>query len=350
MKSLMKSLQCTIVAVAATMLSAGVATATPDIRYPVDRVITNNVFSTVAIGPTRFQVENYFTVISEGTLPAHLTHVPGPGLLTMVYDTSLGAYPGNIVSNGFTRNVPSGDSFDATVTVTDFFANGDGTWTEKGFVTPIGGTGSLAGMGGHVPYASIITYSNFEGTAGTSRSTFINGYYSLPVTESSAPPGASQENPILPNDEQRLDGGGFRIVASSGVWVDPPTANGYRYTMLSDAVTFDGITLPTGFGNMTVSTDACGTLGSFQGGAHVAFCAADSREVAVTDIVPTFDSEDLTAFPVKLAFRNGDVAEFTAVPIPVPEPGTWAMIGLGLAVLAFGVRERRGARSMAHAV
>lgn len=338
----MKSLLYSLTAATATMLGSS-ALSSSEIIYPVDRVITENVFSTVAIGPTVFRVENYYTVVSEGTLPLHLTHVPSTNLLTIVYDTSLGAYPNNILSNGFSRSAPSGDSIEGNVTVTDFFDNGNGTWTEKGFVTPIGGTGSLVGIGGHVPYTTIITYSNEQGTAGTSRSTFTNGYYSLPVTETSMPPGSSQAVPILPNPEQRLEGGGFRIVASSGVWIDPPTANGYRYTMLSDSVTFDSITLPTGFGAMTVATDACGTLGSFQGGDQVAFCAADSREVAVTEIVPTFDSEDLTAFPVKLTFRNGNAAEFTAVPIPIPEPGTWATLCVGLGVLAWGARRGRGA-------
>jgi hypothetical protein len=155
--------------------------------------------------------------------------------------------------------------------------------------------------------------------------------------------GLTQENPFLPT--RRIDNGWLIEDMPSGLWGDPPMTPGFRYTMTSDSLFSSILDFPVGIDSDNRFTVSVGdqTLGAFGPGQSVDFQAllgAAVSEFTISDIDPLVDSEDPTAFPLRLAFTT-PTASFRMDPLSepqgVPEPGL--LLGVG-AVAAFSLRIR----------
>ncbi|MEB3827006.1 hypothetical protein [Phormidium sp. CCY1219] len=148
--------------------------------------------------------------------------------------------------------------------------------------------------------------------------------------------GWTQDNPVMPTVTE--PGTWIFDDVPSGRWVDPPTAYGFRYTMLEDSLFTDILDFPIAIDDDNLFTISVGDtiLGEFSPGESVNFVSLLGHgvsEFAITDINPLVDPEDPSAFPLKIAF-NTEQADFKmeAIPAPtsVPEGST------SIALLAFG--------------
>lgn len=146
----------------------------------------------------------------------------------------------------------------------------------------------------------------------------INGRRIL-LALSGISPGASQNTPVLPNGMQA---GAFSFVGVvTGAWVDPPTTEGYRYTMTSDSLFTKIEDFPTGFPNNFTVSVGDRVLGEFGPGDTVDFSdfpGGGVEEFTITGITPFLDPDNPMAFPVKLAF-NTETADFMMKPLENPE-------------------------------
>lgn len=143
-----------------------------------------------------------------------------------------------------------------------------------------------------------------------------------------AGPGSSQSNPILPAITP-VPGDPWIFDGPSGNWFDPPVTSAFDFEMLGDSLFTSIAELPSGFdGPFTVSVGGI-VLGSFLGGSSVVFADFENElgnllidgqgvlSFRISDIDPTVDLEDPTAFPVKLGFSTL-YASFSMTPIPEP--------------------------------
>lgn len=132
-------------------------------------------------------------------------------------------------------------------------------------------------------------------------------------------PGSSENNPVLPDG---MEDGAFSFVGVvTGAWVDPPVAEGFRYTMNSDSLFTEIQDFPTGFPNpFTVSVNGQ-ELGEFGPGDSVDFTqfpGGGVKEFTITGLTPLVDPENPIAFPLKVGFDT-ETADFTMGAILDPE-------------------------------
>lgn len=132
-------------------------------------------------------------------------------------------------------------------------------------------------------------------------------------------PGSSENNPVLPGG---MEDGSFSFVGVvTGAWVDPPVAEGFRYTMNSDSLFTEIQDFPTGFPNpFTVSVNGQ-ELGEFGPGDSVDFTqfpGGGVKEFTITGLTPLVDPENPVAFPLKVGFDT-ETADFTMGAILDPE-------------------------------
>ena len=162
-------------------------------------------------------------------------------------------------------------------------------------------------------------------------------------------PGDTQDNPILPNEigeggEYTFDG------VPSGTWIDPPVADGFEYTLLTEGETFTSISgFPEGFlDGFNVSVDG-ELLGTFDAGDTYTF--GDGVTSFVLDgINPDVLVGDPDAFPLRLTY-SADFVDLMMRPVGVTNtdaPGnvipTPAALPAGLMLmLALANRRRRAA-------
>ena len=163
-------------------------------------------------------------------------------------------------------------------------------------------------------------------------------------------PGSSQDNPILPFE---VEAGVFRFFdVERGVWVDPPLAFGFEYTMTSGSLFTEILDFPIGIDADDLFTVTVGdtVLGEFGTGDSVDFTALLGGGVSsfkVTGIDPLVDGSDPTAFPLRLDFNTPTASfEMVALTAPVastPEPSV--LIGLGVLVLGGRILLQRRSRN-----
>ena len=117
--------------------------------------------------------------------------------------------------------------------------------------------------------------------------------------------GSTQNNPILPDIQRPGDFTFIRVVG--GRWVDPPLAEGYAYSILSDSLFTAILDFPTGFSApFTVSVDGA-VIGSYSPGESVDFTGFPDGGVpsfTVTGISPAVDPNDPAAFPLQVDFNT----------------------------------------------
>ncbi|MCT7983542.1 hypothetical protein NG796_09555 [Laspinema sp. A4] len=132
-------------------------------------------------------------------------------------------------------------------------------------------------------------------------------------------PGSSENNPVLPGG---MEDGAFSFVGVvTGAWVDPPVAEGFRYTTTSDSLFTEIQDFPTGFPTpFTVSVNGQ-ELGEFGPGDSVDFTqfpGGGVKEFTITGLTPLVDPENPIAFPLKVGFDT-ETADFTMAAILDPE-------------------------------
>lgn len=184
----------------------------------------------------------------------------------------------------------------------------------------------------------------------------------VPDGASGSAPGASPSNPLLPVGGQGAGGqftfGVFDVTpegpgAATFLFVDPVVAVGYEYEV-SGGPSFLEVLLPTlgdpdGYG---IEIDDNGTwvlAGTVSDGGSFVFGTGVQRfRVMGIDPALGLDPENPVAFVTGLKFDGPGPVELrmTAVTVAVPEPGTYATMVLGLALLGAG-RARRMCRAPA---
>jgi hypothetical protein len=131
--------------------------------------------------------------------------------------------------------------------------------------------------------------------------------------------------------------------AESGLWVDPPLTDGYRYTMTGSSVFTSILDFPMGFDDtfeVYVGTSFLGNFGPGDSVDFTSFAGGGVSEFLVRGINPLVDVENPAGFPLRLAY-NTPTADFvmTADPSsmssgPVPERA--ALITWGLLIIVTG--------------
>ncbi len=167
--------------------------------------------------------------------------------------------------------------------------------------------------------------------------------------------GTTQTNPILPNF---IGNGMFSFTnVRSGLWFDPPTAYGFRYSMTDGSLFTDILNFPTGFN--TPFTVAVGDtiVGDFSAGESVNFKNyspllgdllignAGVSEFSVLGL--NVDPANPEVFPIQLEFDT-ETASFDQMAIfeppteaeDVPEPSTLLGSIFGFTAMAGALRRR----------
>ena len=118
--------------------------------------------------------------------------------------------------------------------------------------------------------------------------------------------GETQENPFLPDIVSDSGEWWFDRVPT-GQWYDPPTTFGFGYEMTSGSLFTSVLDFPTGFDSPFTVSVGDRDLGQFLPGQSVNFIDILGEGVShftVTGISPTIDTEDPTAFPLKMDFST----------------------------------------------
>ena len=150
-------------------------------------------------------------------------------------------------------------------------------------------------------------------------------------------PGICQTAPILPG---QVNGPVWTFInPQSGRWFDPPTAVSFDIQVFGDIAAITRIVAPTGFDNLIIAVAGSPVNTDFdQGESHVFAPTVSKFNISGFNV----DMANPAAFPLFMEFE-GTVTSmtWTAELAPVPEPGTYAMMVLGLAgVLAAAGRAR----------
>jgi hypothetical protein len=134
----------------------------------------------------------------------------------------------------------------------------------------------------------------------------------------------------------------------SGLWYDPPHADGFQYA-LEGGATFTSVKAPPAsfnFGNLDVFVPGPGIVGTALPGVEFNLVPFNTHVFSLLGIDPPVDVADPTAFPTFLDW-TGTATKLTMTALlvrtPVPEPGTLAFLVLGAGVTVGSRRFRKRA-------
>lgn len=176
------------------------------------------------------------------------------------------------------------------------------------------------------------------------------GLWTFAVRNGALPDGATPSNPLLPVVTE--DGWQFTFNIEEGqrIFIDPEVAVGYDY-IVDSGPNIASILLPdVGDGAYELwlwnGTEWVNTGETLSAGTPFAFATGQQRvRILGIEIDAGLDPADTQAFVTGLTFDGTGAVSMRQLPITaaVPEPGTWAMLGAGLAILVFAGKRRRHA-------
>ncbi len=237
---------------------------------------------------------------------------------------------------------PGSSAFGLVASISPFVPEGELGWHRESIPLEAGGDYSLR----------IVSTASFLGYGDPEDPFFIPGLESathfLAVDRVVLNSLSSSAEPLLPTTVLPGDNGGAPLFvfqdALSGQWFDPPTASGFHYKMTSGDLFTAIAEFPSGFSNPFVVSVDGQTIGSYQTGEQVDFSSFPGGGVAefsITGLEPLVDSDDVSAFPLRLTFSARE-ADFTMQAIAaVPEPSSLGLAGLALASLAWWASQKR---------
>jgi hypothetical protein len=174
------------------------------------------------------------------------------------------------------------------------------------------------------------------------------GLWTFAVRNGALPDGATASNPLMPVVTEAGWVFEFGVEPGQRVFVDPDVAIGYDF-IVDGGPNIASILLPmVGDGSYDLwlwnGTDWVQSGDVLTAGVEYAFLTGQQRvRILGIEIEANVDPTNPTAFVTGLTFdAAGQVSlRQVAVTVAVPEPETWAMLGLGLVVLAAGTARSR---------
>jgi len=174
------------------------------------------------------------------------------------------------------------------------------------------------------------------------------GLWTFAVRNGSLPDGSTPSNPLLPVVTE--DGWSFQFNIDSGqrIFIDPLVAVGYDY-IVDSGPAITSILLPSVGDNVFElwlwnGTEWVNSGEVLQAGVEHLFATGQMRvRILGIEVDANLDPENTSAFVTGLTFDGAGVVSMRQVPITaaVPEPETWAMLGLGLLVVGHASRRMR---------
>jgi hypothetical protein len=174
------------------------------------------------------------------------------------------------------------------------------------------------------------------------------GLWTFAVRNGALPDGATPSNPLLPIVTDNGWEFTFNIEAGQRIFIDPEVAIGYDY-IVDSGPNIASILLPNiGDGSFDLwlwnGSEWVNSGQTLTAGNPFTFATGQQRvRILGIEMGANLDPSNTTAFVTGLTFDAAGQVSMRQIPITaaIPEPETWAMMGIGLVMLVAGSRRAR---------